>query len=251
MAEKAKTVIQNGVHNYSTEDAYIQPAPYIQQQLEGFKDLKLAFMVHWGLYNQLGILPSWGMVDAEARWARPENPYGDRSSWIPDGAKVREMYFDLIRSFNPVRFNPEEWADLAFEAGDAELYHMDPETGRQKVPVTYNSAEGTITFTGTGFSPYALVQTAGFYGRKALEQLPVLVQANASFFLSGSRGMKMLRKHQIHLLGSDCHNMSERKPNLGPALERIREKLGQEAVRWIQHNGSMALASRTGPDEIE
>lgn len=86
---------------------------------------------------------------------------------------------------------------------------------------------------------------------KALEQLPVLVQANASFFLSGSRGMKMLRKHQIHLLGSDCHNMSERKPNLGPALERIREKLGQEAVRWIQHNGSVALASRTGPDEIE
>ena len=86
---------------------------------------------------------------------------------------------------------------------------------------------------------------------KALEQLPVLVQANASFFLSGSRGMKMLRKHQIHLLGSDCHNMSERKPNLGPALERIREKLGHEAVRWIQHNGSVALASRTGPDEIE
>lgn len=85
----------------------------------------------------------------------------------------------------------------------------------------------------------------------ALEQLPVLVQGNASFFLSGGRGMKMLRKHQIHLLGSDCHNMSERKPNLGPALERIREKLGQEAIRWIHRNGSIALASRSGPDEIE
>ena len=67
MAETKKTVIVNGVHNYSAADAYIQPEPRIQQQLEGFKDLKLAFMVHWGLYNQLGILPSWGMVDAEAK----------------------------------------------------------------------------------------------------------------------------------------------------------------------------------------
>ena len=117
MAEKAKTVIQNGVHNYSTEDAYIQPAPHIQEQLESFKDLKLAFMVHWGLYNQLGILPSWGMVDAEARWARPVNPYGDRLSWIKEGAKVRQMYFDLIRSFNPVRFDAEEWAELAADCG--------------------------------------------------------------------------------------------------------------------------------------
>ena len=75
----------------------------------------------------------------------------------------------------------------------------------------------------------------------ALEQLPVLVQANASFFLEGSKGMKMLRKHQIHLLGSDCHNMSSRKPNLGPALERIREKLGPEAIQWLRRNTSMAL----------
>lgn len=117
MAEKKKTVIVDGVHNHSTEDAYIQPTPYIQEQLEGFKDLKLAFMVHWGLYNQLGTLPSWGMVDAEAKWARQENTYGDRLSWIEDGAKLREMYFDMIRSFNPVRFNADEWAELACDCG--------------------------------------------------------------------------------------------------------------------------------------
>ncbi len=117
MAEKKKTVIVEGVHNYSTEDAYIQPAPYIREQLEGFKDLKLAFMVHWGLYNQLGTLPSWGMVDAEAKWARQENAYGDHLSWIEDGAKLREMYFDMIRSFNPVRFNADEWAELACDCG--------------------------------------------------------------------------------------------------------------------------------------
>lgn len=66
----------------------------------------------------------------------------------------------------------KEWAELAFEAGDAELYHIDMNGNYERIPVTYDSASGTITFTGTRFSPYALVQTAGFYGRKALEKLP-------------------------------------------------------------------------------
>lgn len=67
-----------------------------------------------------------------------------------------------------------------------------------------------------------------------LAELPVLVQANASAFLEGSRGIKLLRSRQIHLLGSDCHNMCSRKPNLGPALERISRKLGNNAVRWLR-----------------
>lgn len=74
-----------------------------------------------------------------------------------------------------------------------------------------------------------------------LEQLPVLVQANASFFLNGSRGLNMLRMHRIHLLGSDCHNLSNRSPNLGPALERIGQKLGPEAIRWLQTNSQKLL----------
>lgn len=69
-----------------------------------------------------------------------------------------------------------------------------------------------------------------------LEQMPVLVQANASFFLrtmSASRGLRMLSREQIHLLGSDCHNMKDRKPNLGPAIELIRNKRGQKAIDQI------------------
>lgn len=69
-----------------------------------------------------------------------------------------------------------------------------------------------------------------------LAHLPVLVQANASFFLKGGKGLHMLRSHQIHLLGSDCHNLTGRRPNLGPALERITRKLGDDAVSWINRN---------------
>ena len=62
-----------------------------------------------------------------------------------------------------------------------------------------------------------------------LAQLPVLVQANAEFFLekaTAGMALRMLKAEQIQLLGSDCHNLSSRKPNLGDAVEQIRRKLG-------------------------
>ena len=70
-----------------------------------------------------------------------------------------------------------------------------------------------------------------------LEELPVLVQANARFFLQRStRGMamRMLQKNQIHLLGSDCHNLEERKPRLGEALSVIEAGLGAAALEQIR-----------------
>jgi hypothetical protein len=42
--------------------------------------------------------------------------------------------------------------------------------------------------------------------------------------------MGMLRKGQVQALGSDCHNMADRKPDLGLAAERIRAKLGQQML---------------------
>ena len=118
MAEKeTKTIIVNGVHNYSAAESYIQPELHIRKQLEDFKDLKLAFMVHWGLYNQLGIVASWGMVDAEAGWSRKWTPHGDYACFAKDGASFREDYFDLIHSFNPIRFDADEWAELAADCG--------------------------------------------------------------------------------------------------------------------------------------
>lgn len=70
-----------------------------------------------------------------------------------------------------------------------------------------------------------------------LEALPVLVQANAEFFLdrrTARMAMKMLKAGRIHLLGSDCHHVTERSPNLGAALRRIAGKLGPEALEEIQ-----------------
>ena len=44
----------------------------------------------------------------------------------------------------------------------------------------------------------------------------------------------MLKADQIHLLGSDCHNLTDRKPNLGAAQQRIRQRLGEDALAAIR-----------------
>lgn len=57
-----------------------------------------------------------------------------------------------------------------------------------------------------------------------LRESGVLFQANASFFLDSrtrKRALRMLRDGEIQFLGSDCHNMTGRRPDLGAALERI------------------------------
>lgn len=78
-----------------------------------------------------------------------------------------------------------------------------------------------------------------------LEKLPVLVQANASFFLEPGTSwmaLRMLKKNQIHLLGSDCHNLRSRKPNLGGALQLIEKRLGAAAIQRIQEYEAQVLS---------
>lgn len=72
---------------------------------------------------------------------------------------------------------------------------------------------------------------------RRLQELPVLVQANADFFLSrstSSMALRMLKNDGIHLLGSDCHNLQSRKPNLGETVELIEKRLGREALEQIR-----------------
>lgn len=71
-----------------------------------------------------------------------------------------------------------------------------------------------------------------------LEELPVYVQANADFFLerrTSRMALRMLRQDRIHLLGSDCHSLGSRKPNLGEAVEKILKKLGEDPIHRISH----------------
>lgn len=80
-----------------------------------------------------------------------------------------------------------------------------------------------------------------------LSELPVLVQANAGFFLdrfAAPLALRLLREDQIQLLGSDCHNLTTRAPNLGAAGAVIRRKLGEEALARIYDYAEDILSLR-------
>lgn len=104
--------VNNGVHNYSREDEWIRPDdPLILERLEWFQDQKLGLMMHWGPYSQIGVVESWALSDDDAYWSR------GGIDWTEDGQEFQREYFDLNKTFNPIRFQPELWADMAAEGG--------------------------------------------------------------------------------------------------------------------------------------
>ncbi len=104
--------VQGGVHNYSSEESWVKPEdPYILERLEWFKDQKLGLMMHWGPYSQLGVVESWALSDDDGDWSR------DGIDWQPDPQQLKREYFGLNRTFNPIRFQPDVWAELAKEGG--------------------------------------------------------------------------------------------------------------------------------------
>ncbi|MCM3289614.1 alpha-L-fucosidase [Paenibacillus sp. MER 180] len=105
-------IVQQGVHNFSAEDEWVKPdRPELLEQLEWFKDQKLGLMMHWGTYSQLGIVESWALSDVDEEWSR------DSVDWDYDAEELKQQYFDLNKTFNPLRFQPELWAELAVEGG--------------------------------------------------------------------------------------------------------------------------------------
>ena len=78
-----------------------------------------------------------------------------------------------------------------------------------------------------------------------LEEINVVVQVNGNFFIekaSRKLALKLLQNNVINILGSDCHNVDNRKPNLRQAEEVILQKLGQEYIDYINKTGGNILS---------
>ena len=104
--------VEQGTHNYSDGSSWVPPTdPALLRQLEWFQDQKLALMMHWGPYSQIGIVESWALSDADGDWSR------GGVDWDVDIRTFKQQYFDLARTFNPIRFSPSRWADLAADNG--------------------------------------------------------------------------------------------------------------------------------------
>lgn len=83
--------------------------------------------------------------------------------------------------------------------------------------------------------------------RKALEyiyNLPLHVQVNAESLVDWKKRrkvLKMIKKGQAHLLGSDCHGMHRRSPNLLEGRRVIEKRLGAEYLDKIDQCGAKLL----------
>lgn len=91
-----------------------QPSSYewpmdtlVKNKLEKWQDIKFGMIIHWGLYAVPGIVESWSICSED--WI-------DRDSSITY-EEYKKWYWGLQKDFNPVKFNPEQWAETAREAG--------------------------------------------------------------------------------------------------------------------------------------
>ena len=80
--------------------------PLVLAGLEEWRDAKFGLMMHWGPYSQWGVVESWSICSED--WIkRPEDHYED----------YKRKYKKLPSTFNPVRFDPDKWAEAAEAAG--------------------------------------------------------------------------------------------------------------------------------------
>ncbi len=86
------------------------------------------------------------------------------------------------------------------------------------------------------YERYRTLQTKEMYEQMARQD--VLVQKNAesfSGFFGERRACREVKQGRVHLLGSDCHNLSSRKPNLSLATDSLRRRgLQKELGRITQ-----------------
>lgn len=86
-----------------------------------------------------------------------------------------------------------------------------------------------------------------FQSRKVWERLfesGVLTQANASFFagrFTKRKALNMLASGMINVIGSDCHNLTSRKPIIGKASEIIANRFGARCLDHISEYTSDLL----------
>ena len=97
-AQESDIVAQSDGYEWPTD-------PQVLEKLEEWQDLKFGALIHWGLYAVPGIVESWSICNED---------------WItrPEGSKYEEYkqwYWGLSKEFNPVDFNPEQWAEVCAE----------------------------------------------------------------------------------------------------------------------------------------
>ena len=81
--------------------------PLVKQKLEKWRDQKFGMIIHWGLYAVPGMIESWALCSEDWISRDSTTTYEEFKKW----------YWALNNDFEPVRFDPEQWAEAAKAAG--------------------------------------------------------------------------------------------------------------------------------------
>ncbi|TDH28613.1 alpha-L-fucosidase [Segetibacter sp. 3557_3] len=99
-------VAQESIHPQST--AYEWPTdPQVRNKLEQWRDLKFGMIIHWGLYAVPGIIESWSICSEDWIERDSNSNYDEYKNW----------YWGLKKDFNPINFDPTQWAAAGKDAG--------------------------------------------------------------------------------------------------------------------------------------
>lgn len=104
--------IHTNAQQHNTSKEYTAPKdPLVQKKLAQWQTEKFGLLMHWGTYSEWGVVESWSICPEDEGWCERKGPYKDNYF---DYVKA---YENLQKTFNPIDFNPQKWADAAKNAG--------------------------------------------------------------------------------------------------------------------------------------
>lgn len=104
-----RLIAQQGFVHESSH-GYVPPhEPEVIQKLDQWQDLKFGVLFHWGLYSIPGIVESWSICSEDVEWISRDTTmtYEEYKKW----------YWGLKDEFNPIDFDPDQWASVMDKAG--------------------------------------------------------------------------------------------------------------------------------------
>ncbi len=107
------------------------------------------------------------------------------------------------------------------------------------------SSSGSIKIVLAHIERYLKKQTTDAWNR--LYESGILMQSNASFFTSFStkrKALKLLENGGIHFVGSDCHDIKTRPPQIGKAFDVIRKEFGTDFILQMNKYGETVLSKK-------
>lgn len=187
--------------------------------------------------------------------------YADQVS-IGRFCQRREVSFQMLRSALPYETLPRiiPATEVAFFSGMGECAGLEQlcirgtRTLMLEMPFTewndFQIEEVSALVLDRGFH-VVLVHPERFCGSKnnvwrlkELAELPVAFQVNAGTLIrwrTRKLGLKLLQETQYPLLGSDCHNLTTRPPNLAEGRGVVARKLGEAFLMKMDRSAARLI----------